>query len=150
MKAKASSFVIMTNLLQTRGWTAKKVFREYKDQVHVERNFRFLKDPQLTGGIFVDKPHRIGALVILFTMAAFIATILQRRVRLALEKSQDTLRLVGGVKTRKPTSKRLLELLHENMVVCYKTGNESMRLWVKPNDNLAKVFKYGGIPLPKP
>ena len=150
MKAKAASFVLMTNLLQANGWTAKKVVREYKDQVHVERNFRFLKDPQITNGIFVDKPRRIEALIILFTMAAFIATILQRRVRLALENNKDTLMLVGGVKSRKPTSKRLLELLHENMVVCYKVGDEAMRLWVKPNDNLTKVFTYGGIPLPKP
>ncbi|OIQ09052.1 hypothetical protein MOOR_14490 [Moorella thermoacetica] len=50
-KNLASTFVLITNLMDTAAYTDRAVLKEYKEQNAVERQFHFLKQPFLLGPI---------------------------------------------------------------------------------------------------
>jgi transposase len=57
------------------------VFQTYKNQSHVERGFRFLKDPLFfVSSLFLKKPSRIQALLMVMTLSLLVYTIAQRRM----------------------------------------------------------------------
>jgi len=59
--------------------TGREVFEGYKSQSSVEGGFRFLKDPLFfVSSLFLKKPSRIEALLMVMTLALFVYTIAQR------------------------------------------------------------------------
>ena len=58
-----SCFILATNELDEDPLSSQAVLDGYKGQVHAERGFRFLKDPQcLASSLYLKKPERIMAL----------------------------------------------------------------------------------------
>jgi transposase len=105
---KAGCFALITNHFDK---TPVDILREYKNQNSVETSFRFLKDPVFLNEIFMKKPSRIEALTYVMLLALFLYQVLQRRVRKALAREDTYLVVRGGVKTTRPTGKRILDLL---------------------------------------
>ena len=70
----------------------KELIRRYKqDQQKVERGFRFLKDPQfLAATLFLTKPERIMALLMIMTLSLLIYATLEYRIRKALDEEDET------------------------------------------------------------
>ncbi|QGP93154.1 hypothetical protein MGLY_25540 [Neomoorella glycerini] len=60
-KDLASTFVLITNLMDTEKYPDPKVLKEYKEQHAVEKQFRFLKQPVLLGPIFLKNKNRVEA-----------------------------------------------------------------------------------------
>ncbi|MEJ6122485.1 hypothetical protein MT390_11525 [Vibrio sp. 2-Bac 85] len=60
-------FIIATNDFDS-SMTMEKMLTTYKDQQSVEKGFRFLKSPDfLTNSIFIKKPERIEAILMVMT-----------------------------------------------------------------------------------
>lgn len=75
-----------------------------KDQQGVERSFRFLKDPEyFADAFFLKSPSRIAALLCVMTLALLLFALAQRRIRIALEKSDKTVPNQKRRQTKKPT-----------------------------------------------
>jgi transposase len=69
LKAKASTFVLITNIMDDRELSPAGVLREYKSQTAVELSFRFLKNPVYADGIFIKNMDRVVAIGYVFLMA---------------------------------------------------------------------------------
>ena len=68
-----SCFILATNELDTTQLSPQEVLAGYKGQVHVERGFRFLKDPQfLASSLYRKKPERSMALLMVMTVCLLV------------------------------------------------------------------------------
>ena len=67
------------------------MLENYTDQgVSVERGFRFLKDPLFfADSLFLKKPERIMALMMIMGLALLIYALAERRLRLSLEQNNE-------------------------------------------------------------
>lgn len=68
-----------------------EVIKTYKAQSTVETGFRFLKDPLFfTSSLFLKKPERLQALLMIMTIALLVYSIAQKRLRAALAENGET------------------------------------------------------------
>lgn len=74
--------------MDTEKYPDPKVFKEYKEQHAVEKQFRFLKQPVLLGPIFLKNKNRVEAMSFVFQLALLVAAYLEYRVRKSLEKEE--------------------------------------------------------------
>lgn len=90
-KDESSRFVIVTNDINTE-WTSQHLLSCYKEQQRVERGFRFLKDPKFfTDSIFLKKPERIEALLMIMVTSLFIYSATEYLLRKNLREQKQTL-----------------------------------------------------------
>src|SRR5882672_966559 len=76
-----SCFILATNELDEGQLSAQAVLAGYKGQAHVERGFRFLKDPQfLASSLYLKKPERIMALLLVMTVCLLVYAALEYRI----------------------------------------------------------------------
>lgn len=77
-------FIIATNDL-SEDMTMGKMLSTYKEQQSVEKGFRFLKSPDfLTNSIFLKKPERIEALLMVMTTCLMVYASLEHLIRKTL------------------------------------------------------------------
>lgn len=87
-KAQVGVFILSTNDLSEE-LTMQELLDIYKSQQSVERGFRFLKSPEfLTSSLFLKKPERIEALLMVMTCSLMIYAALEHRIRTALKKQE--------------------------------------------------------------
>lgn len=97
----SSSLKVRANNMQQKGFfmlatndlsdslTMEKMLSLYKSQQSVERGFRFLKSPDfLTSSMYLKKPERIEALLMVMTCCLMIYAALEYKIRQELE-AQD-------------------------------------------------------------
>lgn len=86
-----SCFVLATNADEAQ-LNDEAVFERYKAQSQVERGFRFLKDPLFfVSSLFIKKPSRIDALLMIMTLSLLVYSIGQRRLRANMAKANVTI-----------------------------------------------------------
>ena len=86
--AQAGVFILATNDIQS-DMTMTELLASYKQQQRVERGFRFLKSPDfLTSALFLKKPERIEALLMVMTCSLMIYAALEHRIREGLKIKQ--------------------------------------------------------------
>lgn len=79
-------FIIATNDLDEE-MTMEKMLSTYKAQQSVEKGFRFLKSPDfLTNSIFIKKPERIEALLMVMTSCLMVYASLEHLIRKNLKE----------------------------------------------------------------
>lgn len=82
-------FILATNDLN--GLSMQALLDTYKSQQRVERGFRFLKSPEfLTSAVFLKKPERIEALLMVMTCSLMIYAALEHRIRTGLKAHNQT------------------------------------------------------------
>ena len=75
-----------TNELDDTQLPPQKLLEGYKGQGHAERGFRFLKDPRfLASSLYLKKPERIMALLMVMTVCLLVYAALEYRIRNALK-----------------------------------------------------------------
>ena len=86
-----SCFVLATNIKE-EDLTSESVLVHYKRQSSVEKGFRFLKDPLFfVSSLFIKKPSRIDALLMVMTLSLLVYSIAERRMRSCMEKEDETI-----------------------------------------------------------
>jgi transposase len=84
-------FILATNELDHTPLPPQELLQGYKGQVHAERGFRFLKDPQfLASSLYLKKPERIMALLMVMTVCLLVDAALEYRIRKALKDHEAT------------------------------------------------------------
>lgn len=79
-------FIIATNDLDD-SITMDKMLSTYKEQQSVKKGFRFLKSPDfLTNSIFIKKPERIEALLMVMTSCLMVYASLEHQIRKKLKE----------------------------------------------------------------
>jgi transposase len=86
-------FIIATNELDASRLSAAAMLENYTDQgISVERGFRFLKDPLFfANSLFLKKPERIMALLMVMGLALLIYSLAERKLREALKAMKTTI-----------------------------------------------------------
>ncbi|MCB4427072.1 IS1634 family transposase, partial [Xenorhabdus nematophila] len=78
----------------------------YKAQQKVERGFRFLKSPVfLTSAIYLKKPERIEALLMIMTCSLMVYAALEHKIRTGLKQNPPFYPDMKGKPTQSPTAR---------------------------------------------
>jgi transposase len=110
---KLGRFVLSTNALDDPQMDAATLLATYKSQQSVERGFRLIKDPELhLNGIFLKKPERINALMMIMALCLMVYNAGQYQLRKSLEEQQETVLNQVGKPTDKPTLKWLFQRMN--------------------------------------
>ena len=109
---KLGRFILATNDLDNSDMDETNMLSTYKEQQGVERGFRFIKDPLFhLNGVFLKKPERIDALMMVMTLCLMVYNAGQYQVRKALEVQQESIRSQVGKPTKKPTLRWIFQKL---------------------------------------
>jgi transposase len=99
-------FILATNELDEATLPPQEVLNGYKGQAHIERGFRFLKDPQfLASSLYLKKPARIMALLMVMTVCLLVYAALEYRIRKALQDHDATFPNQKGQPVQNPTAR---------------------------------------------
>jgi transposase len=100
-------FILATNALDNTQLPPQEVLEGYKGQVHEERGFRFLKDPQfLASSLYLKKPERIMALLMMMmTVCLLVYAALEYRIRRVLTDHAATFPDQQGKRMQPPTAR---------------------------------------------
>ena len=108
---RKASFVLATNVAEEH-LADDDVVSSYKNQQHVERGYRFLKDPLFfANGFYLKKPSRISALITIMTLALLVYTIAQKKLRSAMKKNGVRLPNQIGQMKEKMTIRRVFQVM---------------------------------------
>jgi transposase len=121
-------FIIATNELDPECLPAGEMLANYTDQgITVERGFRFLKDPLFfADSLFLKKPERIMALIMIMGLALLIYALAERQLRLALEQRHETIPDQKGKATQKPTLRWVFQVFEGLDVLSVWSGNQQV------------------------
>ncbi len=137
-------FVIGSNIKDDE-LTDTELFRGYKSQSNVEGGFRFLKDPLFfVSSLFLKKPSRIEALLMIMTLSLFVYSIAQRRIRASLAAQNETIPNQIDQPVRRPTLRWIFQLF-EGINFITLTFNDMIKTTVdRLNDLRLKILRLLG------
>lgn len=79
-------FILASNNLDITDLPDAQILSEYKAQYKPERGFRFIKNPDfMIDSVFLKKPKRIQALMMIMTLCLFVYNYAQHKLRVALK-----------------------------------------------------------------
>ncbi|WP_210447968.1 IS1634 family transposase [Vibrio crassostreae] len=106
-KLKVGMFILATNDTESTDLDMAALLEHYKSQQKVERGFRFLKSPEfLTSSIFLKKPQRIEALLMIMTLSLMVYAGLEHKIREELAVTEEFFpSMVKNKTTSKPTAR---------------------------------------------
>ena len=108
---RKASFILATNVPEEI-LADENVISSYKNQQHVERGYRFLKDPLFfANGFYLKKPSRISALITIMTLALLVYTIAQKKLRSAMQEQGMKLPNQIGQLKEKMTIRRAFQVM---------------------------------------
>jgi transposase len=117
--AQHSCFILATNELDATVLPPKELLDGYKGQSHAERGFRFLKDPQfLASSLYLKKPERIMALLMVMTVCLLVYAALEYRIRKALRDTGATFPDQKGKRIQNPTARWVFHYFVGIHVLC--------------------------------
>lgn len=146
-KQRLGRFVLATNDLQL---SPDVLLAHYKEQGTIERGFRFLKDKSFrVAEVFLKKNSRIQALAMIMVLCLFIYSMVEFRLRQALERTGETVISQTKKQTRRPTLKWVFFLFRR--VREYSVVVEGKRIAKISNltDDLMKILGLLGPPYEK-
>jgi transposase len=113
LKKKCGFFILATNDLNDERLSCPDILRGYKNQGRVERGFRFLKDPSfLSSSIFLEKPERIEALLMVMTICLMVYAALEYDIRNELKEQNKYFPNQLKKNVQNPTAKWVIYSFH--------------------------------------
>jgi transposase len=111
--------------MQAQALPAEKLLAVYKEQgISVERGFRFLKDPLFFAeSLFLKRPERLMALLMVMGLALLIYTLAERKVRGALAEQKQTIPDQKGRSTLRPTLRRIFQMFEGIDLLLIRAGD---------------------------
>jgi transposase len=123
LQQKDESFVLITNIPVTEK-SDREILEEYKRQYVVEVQFHLLKQPAVAANIFLKKPERIQALLMLLAVSLLIRALMQCQVRRRLETYEEKPKIgPNRARLKNPTAEATLQILRLYTVV--RKGDEA-------------------------
>ena len=132
-KLTLGKFIIATNELDVQRLSAVQMLSNYTDQgISVERGFRFLKDPLFFAhSLFLKKPERIMALMMIMGLALLIYALAERQLRLMLANHNETIPDQKGKPTQTPTIRWIFQIFE---------GIDVLSIWIDGQQTTRQVL----------
>lgn len=138
-------------LVTNTDWKAEKILKTYKEQPHLEKRFNSLKSVLEVAPIFLKKPKRIEAMLLLYFLALMVVSLIERQIRKSMkeEKTETLPILPQGMKTKSPTINNLRYLFRDTvMLVINPKQSDTIAFLKKGFDKIHKiVLKLLKIPI---
>ncbi len=117
-----------------------EVLRTYKDQPYLEKRFNTHKSVLEVAPVFIEKPHRIEAMMFLYFIALMLVSLIERRIRLEMrEHNIDSLPMrPAGMHTKKPTWRTIKDSFHGVHLATIEQSGKVIHQAVKGMDTLRR------------
>jgi transposase len=105
-------FVLATNEPDPQQLSPESMLSQYKAQAtSVERGFRFLKDPLFfADSLFLKNPGRLMALIMIMVLALLVYSLAERKLRLQLAETGQSVPNQVGQQTQTPTMRWIFQV----------------------------------------
>ena len=105
MESQKGFFILSTNDMDTN-FSVQNILTTYKSQQSVERGFRLLKSPDfLVSALFLKKPERIEALLMVMTLCLLVYAAIEYKVRKKLHENGGNFLDQKRKPTQNPTAR---------------------------------------------
>jgi transposase len=142
---RLSCFVLVSSVEESH--TGTDLLKEYKEQSVVENRFKFIKSPTFVGPVYLHNKNRLEALCYVILVALLIYSVLERRVRRALQDEKKPLIMAGNVRSFRPTGRRILELLAPIKILLLSEEGKKRRVLPARYKELNRVLRLAGFGL---
>ena len=143
IKLTKGRFILATNQLDKEALLDKDILPSYKEQSGTESGFKFIKDDAFeVDSIFLKKPGRISALIMMMTLCLMVYSYAQFFLRQQLLMNNATIPSQSNKETNKPTMKWIYRLFHGIHVL--KLNNNMQHIVLNLNDLLRRIIIYFG------
>ena len=123
----------------------EKILSEYKKQSKTESGFKFIKDNSFeVSSIFLKKPERVAALMMIMTLCLMVYSVAQYRLRESLKELNEHVPNQNGKLTQNPTMKRVFKLFQGVQVLTVVINDIAQVLVINLNITLKNILKYFG------
>jgi transposase len=138
-------FVLATNQLDRDVLPDADILSEYKGQAKTESGFKFIKDDAFeVSSIFLKKPERIAALMMIMTLCLMVYALSQHAFRRALTAAQDTIPNQLKKETASPSMKWVYRLFHGVQVITLCLPEVSQEIVINLKAVQKKIIRYFG------
>lgn len=138
-------FILASNQLDKDALKDSDFLSTYKEQTGVEAGFKFIKDDAFeVDSIFLKKPGRISALMMLMTLCLMVYSFSQYFLRKQLVTSSDTILSQSGYATNRPSMKWVYRLFHGVHVLKVDINQLYHEIVLNVNDIMKKIILYFG------
>ncbi len=122
IKTKCGCFILATN--EINNLDMAELLSQYKGQQRVERGFKFLKSPEFfTSAIFLKKPERIEALLMIMTLCLMVYNALEHRIRKGLRDTGQHFPDQKKKPSQKPTARWIFHCFSGITVMYFEQKN---------------------------
>ena len=144
-KNRKGKFILATNQLNQDILSAEAMLFEYKGQAKTESGFKFIKDDAFeVSSIFLKKPERIVALMMIMTLCLMVYGISQYHLRTALLEAKETIPSPTKKETAKPTMKRIYRLFHGVQVITLDYQDIQQEIVINLKELHKRIIKHFG------
>lgn len=151
-KKSLGKFIIATNEKNPSRLSTEAMLAHYTAQgISVERGFRFLKDPMFfADSLFLKKPERIMALVMIMGLSLLIYALAERKLRHALQENNDSIPDQKGKPNNAPTMSWVFQILEGIDVLTVLLGDQVvLRQILNLRPVHSKIIRLLGPPIQK-
>jgi transposase len=144
-KMTKGKFILATNHLDTKLLSDYEMLSEYKEQSSTESGFKFIKDNSFeVSSIFVKKPERISALMMVMTLCLMVYSFAQYTLRNTLIANEETIPSQTNKMTNKPTMKWIYRLFYGVAVVKLQLEERAQEIVTNIDELLTRIIRYFG------
>ena len=131
IKLTKGRFILATNQLDKEALPDQDVLPTYKEQSGTESGFKFIKDDAFeVDSIFLKKPGRISALLMIMTLCLMVYSYAQYFLRQQLLAKGDTIPSQTNKETNKPSMKWVYRLFHGVHVLKLNFNNQMLHILI--------------------
>lgn len=142
---KLGRFVLATNQLDKEQLSDDGMLFEYKEQMHTESGFRFIKgDTFEVASIFLKKPTRVSALMMVMTLCLMVYNLAQHMLRESLKAHNAAIPDQLQKPTQKPSMERVCKLFRSVHIVIIAYDDHYQELVSNLTDVLRQIIRYYG------
>lgn len=140
-------FLLSTNELSHEKLPDDQILNAYKEQSKTESGFRFIKDDTFeVDSIFLKKPERISALMMVMTLCLMVYSVAQHQFRESLKDVDLTIFDPRKKLPKKPTMKRVFKLFQGINELTVQTDKHKQSLVINLNELTRNIVRcFGGI-----
>lgn len=145
IRREKGRFILATNQLDQTALPDTAILSEYKAQSKTESGFRFIKDDTFEiDSLFLKKPERITALIMIMTLCLMVYAVAQHQLRETLKATGETIPNQLKKETNHPSMKWVYRLFHGIQVIKLQLGETSQELVINLNELTRRMVRYFG------
>lgn len=144
---RKSCFILASNQLDNAELADLDILEGYKGQKYVERGFRFIKDPIfLISTIFLKKPQRVMALLMVMTVCLLVYAALEYRIQQVLKDNCVSVPDQKRKPTSSPTARWVFQLFIDVHLLTLSSNMGSQQLILNLKPELDRLLRLLGPP----